>query len=215
MTRINLLPQQWADKQERNRATRMAIAILVAWTPVLLVILGLWYVRGHNVHSAIDQSKSEIDDLMTQTSKMSVLAQQKQRILKELEDQASMLLPLKATYTMALMTSCMPEGVGLTDMVIDAPMPDMVDPAMTRGREAVEVKPHLARPPAIQLQLQGYATDDLAVAQYVEKLGRRPLFQNVKLGMSREIAIDEHRLHQFFLTMAAPMDRTFVTEDQP
>ncbi len=211
MKRINLLPRSWLDQRERGRARHTAVVLVCAALPLLLVLGGLWFRQSRQLQNDIRFQTQRIADLTGQVARMEGVVKAKTVLQRQLAERRTLVLPLATTRTMALLVACMPQRLALTQLIIEAPLPTVSDGADAHKSSAAKAAsaPFGLLPPTA-LKMHGYAADDLTVANFVNQVAQQPLFQDLKLGMSKQVRLKDSSLQEFYLTMTVPMNRQFA-----
>jgi Tfp pilus assembly protein PilN len=208
MRRVNLLPAHLLDAQRRQRQQATGVLLIGVVTVLLAswLAVAVWQVRTLEARTAaVDQ---QLQPLRQQQQHQARLLQQKQELAQRLSLIQTLREPVPVPAILARISQLAPPQAILRSMVIDvpaAPLAPAAPVAASSRRAAANQQPQPIRP--IQIQLDGLASQDAAIARLVSELTESGLFQNVRLADSREMTFQGQPCHQFRVSMeisAAP-----------
>jgi Tfp pilus assembly protein PilN len=206
MRRINLLPASVLESRQRQRQ-RTTIGLGAVGAGVLMaawLLVAVSQVRSLDGRIAL--AEFELQPLRQLDEQRAQLRQQEQTLQQRLALVESLREPLSAPAILALLSQLTPEQAVMRSLSIELPPPALAVSAPT-ARPTPPSPATGEAPRAIQIQLEGLATHDAAVATLVSQLTQAGLFHNVRLADSRQVSFQNVPCYQFRLSMEIPLTR--------
>lgn len=206
MKYVNLLPESMklarARQQQRRVLSLMigGLALLAAgWASFAVV-------QVQELNTQIAAKQQDLQPLRDRSRELQELQAERQ----ELQDQLTLIErlrePLPPASLLALLTQVAPEEAVLRTLAINMPQP-----RLPQDDEAEGNKGEAADDPVVEIQLEGLAREDAAVARMVSNLSEGGVFRGVRLLDSRETVFLEQPGHEFRITMNVPLTRPLST----
>jgi Tfp pilus assembly protein PilN len=160
-------------------------------------------------HEEIDGQYAEAAKRLDTVKQM----QEKQRrMAHQAEVTASLLERVPRSYLLAEFTNSLPAGVSLIDMALESKAKQApaapAKSAFEQQKAALEAKAKPAAPPVAQakaydvgIRLTGVAQTDVQVAQFINKLSRSKLLQDVNLVIVDQFKVEQDNVRKFQLDM--------------
>jgi Tfp pilus assembly protein PilN len=202
------------------RTVRGAIKLRAGCVGTLIAIMGLWMVAHHH---RVESAKAMLPEITRQQEQLAIHLAKKaameaeradlrdhQRLVKELKDQASLVLVFSD------ISRRMPETVVLTEVLADCPSlarfgieidpPRPEEPPPTGGKRPVPPSEPLAPKPKenpaanARLTIKGIAVDNPDVVRFAAALETSPLFDRIQMEVKGPTVWSGRRAQLFELT---------------
>jgi Tfp pilus assembly protein PilN len=206
---LSFLPEDYLERRSRQRSNLIfaLLFLVVASGIVVAFVIDERESRYRaQTHAEIDRQYEEAARRIEQVQHM----QEKQRrMARQAELTASLLEKVPRSFIMADITNSLPGGVSLLDFNMEARRSTIV---MAAPRSAFEQRRDAARAPAapagpepiqyeITMRLTGVADTDLQVAQFMSRLQRSPLLQEVNLVFTEQFQLHGEQVRKFQMEM--------------
>jgi Tfp pilus assembly protein PilN len=194
MNTINLLPQEYVQERGQRR-TNGLIAILFGIVSVSIggaAVISERHLRHtREVCQRINTAYADAAKLIDEVHQLEA---QKHRMLQKARMSAALMERLPRSYVLAMLTNALPTGAAVTSIGLDVkpvqlarqakpPLPTkhgLIAAGAQKQRSAIA--PDLE----VTLRVQGKASTDVQVAQYIAALAKHPLTDMVDLSYSKE-----------------------------
>jgi Tfp pilus assembly protein PilN len=193
---------------------RQAIRLRAGCIGILISIMVVWVVAHHH---RVDTAKAMLPEVARQQEQLTIHTAKKaemeaeradlynrQRLLRQLEDQASLVLVLSD------ISRRMPETIVLTELSADCPSvarygteiePPLPPEPLPPGAKpaAAQPEPKESPPANPRVIIKGIAVDNSDVAQFAAALESSPLFDRIQMEVKEPIVWGGRRAQQFEL----------------
>ncbi len=210
---LSFLPEDYLDRKRRRRTN----AICAALFAVVMVACGsAFLITERNLraaekrHDDVERQYAEAARRIQQVQQM----QEKQRTMaQQAELTAALLEKAPRSFILAELTNALPPGVSLLDFGMESKRQSSGQAPAGRTvfeqrKAAMEARQNGAAVPAagpvkfdISMKLTGIASTDVQVAQYMGKLGRSDLLDEVNLLVTEEFKHGDEKLRKFQIEM--------------
>ena len=192
---LSFLPDDYLERKARRRAN-----VLCALGAML--VLGcagtvFWYTE--KLTAAVEKRFAEVDakyaEAAKRIEKVNQMRAQQQQVVRRAELAASLVEKVPRSNVLAEFTNSLPQGLSLLSLNMESrekttsaagPMTAFeAKRAALEGRTGAQA-PVTAKVYDVSIRLEGVASTDVQVAQFIAKLNRSPLFKDVNLVVSEE-----------------------------
>lgn len=220
MVNINFVPDDYIQNTESSRMNLVYIVLLLA----VMIALGGSFVTIKIRQRACMVKEDLVNQRMAQTQEtmkqLDELQTKRREMMKTALTTAELLEPVPRSILLASLTNNLPAGVSLMDLNLMQKEPKKTsttttskfqstqnDSKDTQGRISMEqlLETHIS--------IEGIATSDLQVAEYIKRLSESNLVDNVALVESKEYKVNESTLRRFKLTAMLKKDVHLSKED--
>jgi Tfp pilus assembly protein PilN len=228
---ISFLPDDFLDTKAQRR-TNFICAILAG---VVMAAIGWAYILTedvtHQAEARHTQVEREYADAAKQIQQFQQLKREEMTMAHQAELTSSLLEKIPRSNVLADVINAVPAGVWLTDFTLDSRRVKAVaaagapDPAKANGSAGAAAA--AANAPAepilydVTLTVSGTASNDVQVAELIHKLGQSPLFKDVNLVISDELAPTgpaadpKVKLRKFQIEMGLASDADATMNERP
>ena len=195
MKRVNLLPQHLLEAQAQRRQRAIYRLVLCGILVTTTVWTGVAAVHVHYLNRRITAAKLDLAPVREQAKHIDQTQQEHQQLIHRYSTIKALRDPLSPAAIIALLTQLMPDGVVVDRLDIEAPSlvwaSDINQPQTAN--------PYSHDNALIRIVIEGTASTDLAVPMLIGQLTKQKLFQNVRLGKSQEVIINDTRRQGFHI----------------
>ena len=222
MVNINFVPDDYIHNNESHRTNLIYLVLLVA----VMVALGGSFVTIRMRQGACKKREELVNQRMAQTQEtmrqIEALQVKRREMMKTALTTTELLESVPRSVLLAALTNNLPAGVSLMDLELIQKEPKNVNQAVAATSkfdaaqsETKAVQKRLSMEKLLQtnIDIEGVATNDLQVAEYIRKLSISNLLDNVALVESKEYKVDESTFRQFKLTAMLKSDVHLSKED--
>lgn len=194
---LSFLPDDYLERKARRRAN-----ILCGVLAVIVLGVIMWaFQYMEKITKAVDAKYTAVDQQYTDAArrieKVNKMRQQQQQVVRRAELAASLVEKVPRSNILAEFTNSLPPGLSLLNLAMESKeRASAAPPAMTafeQKRAALEgraANPVVApKTYDVYLKLEGVATTDVQVGNFMEKLKRSPLFKDVNLIYTEEFKV--------------------------
>ncbi len=209
MVNINFVPDDYIQNTESRRTNLIYLVLLFA----VMIALGGSFVTIKIRQKACSVKESLVNQRMAQTQetmkKLDELQAKRKEMMKTALTTAELLEPVSRSIVLASLTNNLPSGVSLMDLSLiqKEPKPTAQNAAATSKFQAAQSnasdsqqKLSLEKILETYISIEGLATSDLQVAEYIKRLSLSSLVDNVALVESKEYKVEDSTFRQFKLT---------------
>ena len=191
---LSFLPDDYLERKARRRASILCGVLAVI---VLGVIVSAFQYQD-KITKAVDAKEAAVEQQYTDAArrieKVNQMRAQQQQVVRRAELAASLVEKVPRSNVLAEFTNSLPPGLSLLNMAMESKeRSGAAPPAMTafeQKRAALEGRPvnAMVAPKTydVYLKLEGVATTDVQVGDFMEKLKRSALFKDVNLIYTEE-----------------------------
>jgi Tfp pilus assembly protein PilN len=191
---LSFLPDDYLDRKARRRAN--VLCALGALAVLGVAVTVFWYTE--KLSAAVEKRFAEVDkqygDAAARIEKVNQMRSQQQQVVRRAELAASLVEKVPRSNVLAEFTNSLPQGLSLLNVTMESrEKAGGAVAAMTAfeaKRAALEGRsmsaPVSAKVYDVFLKLEGVASTDVQVAQFITKLNRSTLFKDVNLVVSEE-----------------------------
>ena len=195
---LSFLPDDYLDRKARRRAN--VLCALGAFFVLGVAGTVFWYTE--KLTAAVEKRFAEVDkqygDAAKRIEKVNQMRSQQQQVVRRAELAASLVEKVPRSNVLAEFTNSLPQGLSLLNVTMEsrekagAPVGAMT--AFEAKRAALEGRapsaPATAKVYDVFIKIEGVATTDVQVAQFITKLNRSSLFKDVNLVVSEEFKVN-------------------------
>jgi Tfp pilus assembly protein PilN len=192
---LSFLPDDYLERKARRRAN-----VLCGLGAML--VLGcagtvFWYTE--KLTAAVEKRFVEVDAKYSEAAKridkVNQMRAQQQQVVRRAELAASLVEKVPRSNVLAEFTNSLPQGLSLLTLNMESREKASVGPgpmtAFEAKRAALEGRggaqaPVTAKVYDVSIRIEGVASTDVQVAQFIARLNRSPLFKDVNLVVSEE-----------------------------
>jgi Tfp pilus assembly protein PilN len=203
---VSFLPDDYLDRKLQRRTN---IICLVLAAVVMGGIGSAFAISQQSINRVVQQQRAvdqSYADAAQRITLLHDLQAKQQRVAHQAEMSASLLEKVPRSLVLAQVTNSLPVGVSLLALTMESHkhvFPPAPTPAIQPGQPA----PKAAKPPEqpvvfdVSLKLTGVAATDVQVAQFINRLSRCELFNDVNLAISDEYQIEGDKVRRFTVDM--------------
>jgi Tfp pilus assembly protein PilN len=191
---LSFLPDDYLDRKARRRAN--VLCALGALAVLSVAVTVFWYTE--KLSAAVEKRFAEVDkqygDAAARIEKVNQMRNQQQQVVRRAELAASLVEKIPRSNVLAEFTNSLPQGLSLLNITMEsrekASAPVSAMTAFEAKRAALEGRtvsaPATVKLYDVFLKIEGVASTDVQVAQFISKLNRSQLFKDVNLVVSEE-----------------------------
>ena len=220
MVNINFVPDDYIQNSESNKMNLVYIVLLLA----VLVALGGSFVTIKIRQRACAVKEDLVNQRMAQTQEtmkqLDELQAKRREMMKTALTTAELLEPVPRSILLAALTNNLPSGVSLMDLnLIQKEPKKTAQPAVSHfqsvqtGMKDVQERLSIEQLLETHINIEGIATSDLQVADYIKKLTVSNLLDNVYLVESKEYKVEDSTFRRFKLTAMLKQDVHLSKDD--
>jgi Tfp pilus assembly protein PilN len=192
---LSFLPDDYLERKARRRANILCGVLAV----IVLGVIVTAFQYQEKITKAVDAKEASVEQQYTDAArrieKVNQMRAQQQQVVRRAELAASLVEKVPRSNVLAEFTNSLPPGLSLLNMAMESKeRSGAAPPAMTafeQKRAALEGRTaNAAVAPKIYdvyLKLEGVASTDVQVGDFMEKLKRSPLFKDVNLIYTEEM----------------------------
>jgi Tfp pilus assembly protein PilN len=213
MQDVSFLPQ---DYQKRRMTRRSNVISLTLFAIVMTAIIGAYVTTDRQrdeVRAQLDLVNQEFEDAARRLDQLDELRLQKLQIVRKANVTSVLLERISRSLVLAELVNRMPEKVSLINLKFETKVVRTISRAKTAMDKAREEKkaetaaqsdlPELPvlKPTVVNIVLIGMAKTDIEVAQYMTRLSRSSMFNDVNLAFSQEAKAQDVPMRKFSVAM--------------
>jgi len=192
---LSFLPDDYLDRKARRRANVLCALGAIAVLSVAVSVF--WYTE--KLSAAVEKRFAEVDkqygDAAARIEKVNQMRSQQQQVVRRAELAASLVEKVPRSNVLAEFTNSLPQGLSLLTLNMESREKVSAGPgpmtAFEAKRAALEGRggaqaPVTAKVYDVSIRIEGVASTDVQVAQFIARLNRSPLFKDVNLVVSEE-----------------------------
>lgn len=177
---VDFLPPEWRERRSRRRlwAYRAGLTALLA----LVLGAGSWAVgrRLDTLERTLVEVRQRRDAVQSRIAQVERLDRKKTELERRLNVLADVLARTRGGVLLAAVGAAVPQEVRLRRLDVRAKL--------------------RADPPVVDVSIEGRCPDDLAVADFLSRLSRHPLFEEARMVLSEDV--DSHSNEKKFVIAA-------------
>jgi Tfp pilus assembly protein PilN len=193
---LSFLPDDYLERKARRRAN-----VLCALGAIFVLgVAGTVFWYTEKLTAAVEKRFTEVDKQYNEAAKridkVNQMRSQQQQVVRRAELAASLVEKVPRSNVLAEFTNSLPQGLSLLSLNIEShekvsntPIPMT---AFEAKRAALEGRnagaPVTAKVYDVYIKIEGVASTDVQVAQFIARLNRSPLFKDVNLVVSEAFA---------------------------
>ncbi|MBN1972314.1 MAG: PilN domain-containing protein [Sedimentisphaerales bacterium] len=220
MVNINFVPDDYIQNNESRRTNLIYLVLLLA----VMIALGGSFVTIKIRQRACIAKENLVNQRMAQTQEtmkqLDELQAKRREMMKTALTTAELLEPVPRSILLASLTNNLPAGVSLMNLNLIQKEPKQTSQSATSKFQAAqsgmkEVQERLSMEKVLEthINIEGVATSDLQVAEYIKRLSVSNLVDNVALVESKEYKVEESTFRQFKLTAMMKKDVHLSKDD--
>jgi hypothetical protein len=209
MVNINFVPDDYIQNNESRRTNLIYLVLLLA----VMTALGGSFITIKIRQRACRVKENLVNQRMAQTketmNKLDELQIKRREMMKTALTTAELLEPVPRSIMLASLTNNLPTGVSLVDLNLIQKEPKQIDQAIAATSKfqatqselkAVQKRFSIEKLLETHVSIEGVATSDLQVAEYIKRLSISNLLDNVALVESKEYKVEDNIFRRFKLT---------------
>jgi Tfp pilus assembly protein PilN len=221
MVNINFVPDDYIQNNESRRTNLIYLVLLLA----VMVALGGSFVTIKIRQRACIAKENLVNQRMAQTKEtmkqLDELQAKRREMMKTALTTAELLEPVPRSILLASLTNNLPAGVSLMDLNLIQKEPKQIESssssnkfqAMQGGQKAAQERLSIEKMLETNINIEGLATSDLQVAEYIRRLAVSNIVDNVALVESKEYKVEDSTFRQFKLTAMLKKDVHLSKDD--
>ena len=220
MVNINFVPDDYVQNNESRKMNLIYIVLLLA----VLTALGGSFVTIKIRQRACMVKENLVNQRIAQTQEtmkqLEALQTRRKEMMKTALTTAELLEPVPRSILLAALTNNLPSGVSLMDLGLMQKEPKRTSqPSVSKfqatqsGSSAVQKSLSIEQLLETHISIEGVATSDLQVADYIKKLTVSNLLENVALIESKEYKVEDSTFRRFKLTAMLKNDVHLSKDD--
>jgi Tfp pilus assembly protein PilN len=221
MVNINFVPDDYIQNNESRRTNLIYLILLLA----VMVALGGSFVTIKIRQRACIAKENLVNQRMAQTKEtmkqLDELQAKRREMMKTALTTAELLEPVPRSILLASLTNNLPAGVSLMDLNLIQKEPKQIESssssnkfqAMQDGQKAAQERVSIEKMLETNINIEGLATSDLQVAEYIRRLSVSNIVDNVALVESKEYKVEDSTFRQFKLTAMLKKDVHLSKDD--
>lgn len=237
---LSFLPDDYLARKAQRRTNVICATLFLIVLGAIGAVFMLSERATHEVVAHHDRVATEYAEFAKKIEQVKELREKQRKMAHQAEVTASLLERVPRSYLLAEFTNSMPAGVSLIDLSLESRVRSAPAPATAaktpfeQKKAELEAKAAGKAPAApvtqakaydVGLKLTGVAQTDVQVAQFINKLSRSKLLNDVNLVIVDQFAVDNDKVRKFTLEMmlnpdaqvdptAKPLTKTAAVELQ-
>lgn len=213
--RIDLMPESCRQRLGRRSQVRRWASMYAVTLSVLAIGLGAFELAKSNVRAQSASLERKVSLDAQQRVKAQALESEIDSIEAALERHERLAWPIEIEEIIAAIGSVTPESVFLTDLSLIPRQDRAARPQRSAGANGKEKAP--AEQPKVRLQVEceGFAPDDHAMAEFIKGLERHPMFEQIALEFAQKASLGGVEVRSFSVTCQVDMSARYVVEETP
>jgi len=220
MVNINFVPDDYIQNNESCKTNLIYLVLLLA----VMIALGGSFVTIKIRQHACSVKEELVNQRMAQTQEtmkqLDELQAKRREMMKTALTTAELLEPVPRSILLASLTNNLPGGVSLMDLNLIQKEPKRTSQSSVSKFQAtqnntnnIEEKLSMEKLLETHISIEGVATSDLQVAEYIKRLSVSNLVDNVALVESKEYKVDDSTYRRFKLTAMLKTDVHLSKDD--
>lgn len=210
MNAVNFLPPAFLQKQARRRRV-VRQSLLVAGMVGVLVAWGVVQMsQTHRLNQYVTTLEDEVGAAQRQKSEITKLRAEHALLIHQVKVQRELAQPVNHTQIIALMADVIDPTLGVTELMMTTHRPK--PQAQSEASRKVDKKKKNPRVELdwIEIEFEGIAPNDIAIANVVATLSENPMFNGVQMHYTRQVERDGVIGRRFRLSTRVRLNRDFV-----
>jgi hypothetical protein len=222
MVNINFVPDDYIQNNESRRTNLIYLVLLLA----VMTALGGSFVTIKIRQRSCSVKEKLVNQRMAQTKetmqKLDVLQVKRKEMMKTALTTAELIEPVPRSILLASLTNNLPAGVSLMDLNLvqkeakqssRSSTTSKFQAAQLGGGNSEQKSLSIEKNLETHIAIQGLATSDLQVAEYIKRLTVSSLVDDVALVESKEYKVKDSTFRQFKLTAMLRKDVHLSKDD--
>ena len=215
MVNINFVPDDYVQNNESRRTNLIYLVLLLA----VMIALGGSFVTIKIRQRACGVKENLVNQRMAQTQEtmkqLDELQAKRREMMKTALTTAELIEPVPRSILLASLTNNLPAGVSLMDLNLVQKEPrGAAQTAAATSKFQASQSDMAATQKSLSIEklletninIEGIATSDLQVAEYIKRLTISSLVDHVELVESKEYKVEDSTFRQFKLTAMLKKD---------
>jgi Tfp pilus assembly protein PilN len=215
----SFLPEDYIARRTEARANFICLALFVV---MMIGLGGAFFVTNRDSSQQLAEQRAISQEYVEQAQQIEEhkrLEEQKAKLFEKAEITTALRERVPRSVLLAELVTRMPEDISLLSLVLSskriaeaAPAPDKSKPTslIAQAKNSSPTKPEepKVRAPKFEhtLKLEGVASVNNDIADYLTSLQNCPLLENVELSFIKEAKIKDHDLRKFEITASLRPD---------
>ncbi len=216
---MSFLPEDYLEKRIQRRTNLICLTLFIL---VMGAVAAAFFVTDRQRTEVRQQQRQVQQDFVEAAKRIEQLEQlqrRKQQMIRKAKVTSALIETVPRSVVLAELINNMPTSLSLLEFSMDTKVlhvPTSAQTALERAKQTksksknkkeedaideVEIKPT-----EITFQLLGVAPTDVQVAQFMTSLGRSPLFNDVALIFSEQVAVDRQEMRRFRIDLKLNQD---------
>ena len=214
MADMSFLPEDYLERRAQRRTNIICVTLFVV---VMSTVIGAYFVSDQqrtDVRKHRDVVNARFTDAARRLEQLDELYKRKEQMLKKAKVTGSLLEKLPRSLILSQLVNAMPTTLSLLEVELETtvlkPTAAAVRTAMEKAKADAKAKRSAAKkgapaaepeievkPTQIKLIITGVAKTDVEVSQFMADIKNTPIFDNVNLGFSEQVKINEVSMRKF------------------
>ena len=220
MVNINFVPDDYIQNNESCKTNLIYLVLLLA----VMVALGGSFVTIKIRQHACSVKEELVNQRIAQTQEtmkqLDELQAKRREMMKTALTTAELLEPVPRSILLASLTNNLPSGVSLMDLNLIQKEPKRTSQssvskfqATQSGMGSIQEQLSIEKLLETHINIEGVATSDLQVAEYIKRLSVSNMVDNVALVESKEYKVEDSTFRRFKLTAMLKKDIHLSKDD--
>ena len=222
MVNINFVPDDYIQNNESRRTNMIYLILLLA----VMTALGGSFVTIKIRQRACTAKENLVNQRMAQTKEtmkqLDDLQAKRREMMKTALTTAELLEPVPRSILLASLTNNLPAGVSLIDLNLIQKEPKQISSqsaptskfqSSQDSQKVTQERLSMEKLLETNINIEGLATSDLQVAEYIRRLSISNIVDNVALVESKEYKVEDSTFRQFKLTAMLKKDVHLSKDD--
>jgi hypothetical protein len=205
---IDLLPESIRVRSQAGARTGRFVTAAIVTSLVLIVLTTHSRLALSRARAEYQTARNHADLVLATEKRAMELRQQIAEIQIEIEGYDRIALPLDVSAVIATLTNCMPAGMTLDRVDLEAGAYRVIRSPRSKGRD----EPQEAPPRMLSGEVSGFAPTDREIAEFVAYLSETSPFESVSLDFSRTRVVRQRSAREFRLSFRIDLEVPYVVE---
>jgi len=224
MSNVDFVPEEYLNQKESNRTNIMCLFLFIVIMGGIVATFSIIKIRQKAVQKDLAAVTKKMDDAKQQITQLEQLSERRKTMMKTAVMTSELIDPVPRSVLLACLTNNLPASASLIELKVEGKDRKVVIPTVEVAKDGKEDTKSKSKSKAkkkvvetitvtdVLIEIEGLATSDIDVANYIAALTDSILLQNVGLVESKEHEIEDIKYRQFKLN-AMLRDKVHLTKD--
>ena len=222
MSNVDFVPEEYKTRKESNRANIICLFLFMVIMGGIAATFSVIKVRQKAVQRDLDIVTKKMDQAEQQIKQLEMIADRRSRMMKTADLAGSLMEPIPRSILLACLTNNLPPSASLIEIKLETdektksvPLTEEELKEIAKSKDKKKNKQTVKTITVTEnlIEIQGLATTDIDVANYIASLTDSILLVGVGLVESKEFDVEGIKYRQFKLCALLNNDVELTKED--